>query len=280
MFRPSAGGVQNSELQIRHLRLALARREFSLHYQPQTAANGGALEGLEVLLRWRHPQRGAISPEVFIPLAEASGFIHVLGHWVLEEACRQYRRWSRADLAPPKISVNLSALQLTAPGWVEGVERVLAQTQMPPDCLELEITESCLVKNLGQAQTALERLQKLGVRVAIDDFGTGYSSLSLLQKFPIQRLKIDRSFVHGVADDLGARSLVRTIIAMGDSLGLDMVAEGVESVRQLQALAELRCAKAQGYLISHPVPPESIGSTVASLTQFGEWSKLRGRNPR
>ncbi|MEB3175340.1 MAG: EAL domain-containing protein, partial [Cyanobacteriota bacterium] len=249
---------QNSELQIRHLRLALARREFSLHYQPQTAANGGALEGLEVLLRWRHPQRGAISPEVFIPLAEASGFIHVLGHWVLEEACRQYRRWSRADLAPPKISVNLSALQLTAPGWAEGVERVLAQTQMPPDCLELEITESCLVENFTQARTTLERLQKLGVRVAIDDFGAGYSSLFCLKDLPIQTLKLDKSFLKDLDKSAKNQIVLQGIIDLGRRLKLKVVAEGVETREQFHLLKSFHCDVIQGYFVSRPLHLEGI----------------------
>jgi EAL domain-containing protein (putative c-di-GMP-specific phosphodiesterase class I) len=170
----------------------------------------------------------------------------------------------------------VSPRQLHDPQFVSVVAEALRRSRVAPDQLWLEVTESVMIAEPEQALNALNRLCDIGVRVAIDDFGTGYSSLSLIQKFPIQRLKIDRSFVNGVADDLSARSLVRTIIAMGDSLGLDMVAEGVESVRQLQALAELRCAKAQGYLISHPVPPDSMGSTVAALDQFGSWSRLRG----
>ncbi|MBJ7899659.1 MAG: EAL domain-containing protein [Cyanobacteria bacterium RI_101] len=249
---------QDSEPQARHLRRALARGEFSLHYQPQTAANGGALEGLEVLLRWTDPRRGAISPDVFIPLAETTGFIHVLGHWVLEEACRQYRRWSRANIAPPKLSVNLSALQLTAPGWAEGVERVLAQTQMSPDCLELEITESCLVKNLAQARTALERLQKLGVRVAIDDFGVGYSSLFCLKDLPVQSLKLDKSFLKDLDRSPKNRILLQGMIDLGRRLKLKVVAEGVETWEQFHLLKSFHCDVIQGYLISRPLPLEGI----------------------
>lgn len=258
MLRPSAQGFQNSELQIRHLRQALARREFSLHYQPQTAAQNGELEGLEVLLRWRHPQRGAISPEVFIPLAEATGFIHTLGHWVLEEACLQYRRWSQADIAPPKLSVNISALQLTAPGWAESVERVLAQTQMPPDCLELEITESCLVENLSQALTALERLQKLGVRVAIDDFGTGYSSLFCLKDLPIQSLKLDKAFLKDLNQSPKNRILLQGMIDLGRRLKLKVVAEGVETWEQFHLLKSFHCDVIQGYLISRPLHLDGV----------------------
>jgi EAL domain-containing protein (putative c-di-GMP-specific phosphodiesterase class I) len=160
--------------------------------------------------------------------------------------------------------------------FVSAVGEALMRAHIPADPLWLEVTEGVMIAEPEQALDALRKLCDLGVRVAIDDFGTGYSSLSLLQRFPIQRLKIDRSFISGVADELGSRSLVRTIIAMGDSLGLDMVAEGVESVRQLQALAELKCAKAQGFLISHPVAPDLMGQTVAALEQFGSWQRLRG----
>jgi EAL domain-containing protein (putative c-di-GMP-specific phosphodiesterase class I) len=233
-------------------------------------------------MRWTRDDGSIISPAEFIPIAEETGTIVPIGAWALLEALTHLRGWINEGICSREatMSVNVSPRQLHDPNFVPVVHEALLRSHIAPEQLWLEVTEGVMIAQPDQALETLTKLCAIGVRIAIDDFGTGYSSLSLLQKFPIQRLKIDRSFVHGVADDLGARSLVRTIIAMGDSLGLDMVAEGVESVRQLQALAELRCAKAQGYLISHPVPPESIGSTVASLTQFGEWSKLRGRNPR
>jgi len=261
---------------------ALERRELRLVHQPIVDVELGDVVGFEALMRWTRDDGSIISPAEFIPIAEETGTIVPIGAWALLEALTHLRGWINEGICSREatMSVNVSPRQLHDPNFVPVVHEALLRSHIAPEQLWLEVTEGVMIAQPDQALETLTKLCAIGVRIAIDDFGTGYSSLSLLQKFPIQRLKIDRSFVHGVADDLGARSLVRTIIAMGDSLGLDMVAEGVESVRQLQALAELRCAKAQGYLISHPVPPESIGSTVASLTQFGEWSKLRGRNPR
>ncbi len=261
---------------------ALERRELRLVHQPIVDIELGDVVGFEALMRWTRDDGSIISPAEFIPIAEETGTIVPIGAWALLEALTHLRGWINEGVCSREatMSVNVSPRQLHDPNFVPVVHEALQRSHIAPDQLWLEVTEGVMIAQPEQALDALTKLCALGVRVAIDDFGTGYSSLSLLQKFPIQRLKIDRSFVNGVADDLSARSLVRTIIAMGDSLGLDMVAEGVESVRQLQALAELRCAKAQGYLISHPVAPESMGATVASLTQFGEWSKLRGRNPR
>ena len=261
---------------------ALERRELRLVHQPIVDVELGDVVGFEALMRWTRDDGTIISPAEFIPIAEETGTIVPIGAWALLEALTHLRGWINEEICSREatMSVNVSPRQLHDPNFVPVVQEALLRSHIAPEQLWLEVTEGVMIAQPDQALETLTKLCAIGVRIAIDDFGTGYSSLSLLQKFPIQRLKIDRSFVNGVADDLGARSLVRTIIAMGDSLGLDMVAEGVESVRQLQALAELRCAKAQGYLISHPVPPESIGSTVASLTQFGEWSKLRGRNQR
>jgi diguanylate cyclase (GGDEF)-like protein len=261
---------------------ALERRELRLVHQPIVDIELGDVVGFEALMRWTRDDGSIISPAEFIPIAEETGTIIPIGAWALLEALTHLRGWINEGVCSREatMSVNVSPRQLHDPNFVPVVHEALLRSHIAPDQLWLEITEGVMIAQPEQALDALNKLCALGVRVAIDDFGTGYSSLSLLQKFPIQRLKIDRSFVNGVADDLSARSLVRTIIAMGDSLGLDMVAEGVESVRQLQALAELRCAKAQGYLISHPVAPESMGATVASLTQFGEWAKLRGRSPR
>ncbi|MEY2774979.1 MAG: hypothetical protein RL218_204 [Actinomycetota bacterium] len=257
---------------------ALERRELRLVHQPIVDIEDGEVVGFEALMRWQREDGSMISPAEFIPIAEETGTIVPIGAWALLEALTHLRTWITEGVcrSDATMSVNVSPRQLHDPQFVSVVAEALRRSRVAPDQLWLEVTESVMIAEPEQALNALNRLCDIGVRVAIDDFGTGYSSLSLIQKFPIQRLKIDRSFVNGVADDLSARSLVRTIIAMGDSLGLDMVAEGVESVRQLQALAELRCAKAQGYLISHPVPPDSMGSTVAALDQFGSWSRLRG----
>ncbi|MGA1407101.1 MAG: putative bifunctional diguanylate cyclase/phosphodiesterase [Ilumatobacteraceae bacterium] len=257
---------------------ALERRELRLVHQPIVDIEDGEVVGFEALMRWQRDDGSMISPAEFIPIAEETGTIVPIGAWALLEALTHLKTWITEGVcrSDATMSVNVSPRQLHDPQFVSVVAEALRRSRVTPDQLWLEVTESVMIAEPDQALSALNRLCDIGVRVAIDDFGTGYSSLSLLQKFPIQRLKIDRSFINGVSDDLSARSLVRTIIAMGDSLGLDMVAEGVESVRQLQTLAELRCAKAQGYLISHPVPPESMGSTVAALDQFGSWSRLRG----
>jgi diguanylate cyclase (GGDEF)-like protein len=259
---------------------ALERRELRLVHQPIVDIDMGDVVGFEALMRWQREDGTMVSPAEFIPIAEETGTIVPLGSWALLEALTHLRGWISQGIcrSDATMSVNVSPRQLHDPNFVAVVNEALLRAHVPPEQLWLEVTESVMITQPEQALDALNALCNLGVRIAIDDFGTGYSSLSLLQKFPIQRLKIDKSFVSGVAQDESARSLVRTIIAMGDSLGLDMVAEGIESVQQLQILAEMKCAKAQGFLISHPVPPESMGSTIASLDSFGAWNRLRGKN--
>jgi len=260
---------------------ALERRELRLVHQPIIDIDLGDVVGFEALMRWTREDGSIVSPAEFIPIAEETGTIVPIGAWALLEALTHLRGWINEGICSrdATMSVNVSPRQLHDPNFVPVVHEALMRSQIAPDQLWLEVTEGVMIAQPDQALDTLTRLCEYGVRVAIDDFGTGYSSLSLLQKFPIQRLKIDKSFIHGVADDLGARSLVRTIIAMGDSLGLDMVAEGVETAVQLQALVELRCSKAQGYLISHPVAPSMMATTIASLEQFDGWSKTKGRNP-
>lgn len=257
---------------------ALERRELRLVHQPIVDIDLGEVVGFEALMRWEREDGTMISPAEFIPIAEETGTIVPIGAWALLEALTHLRGWINEGIcrSDATMSVNVSPRQLHDVNFVSVVNEALMRAHIPADQLWLEVTEGVMIAEPDQALEALRKLCDLGVRVAIDDFGTGYSSLSLLQRFPIQRLKIDRSFISGVADELGARSLVRTIIAMGDSLGLDMVAEGVESVRQLQTLAELKCAKAQGFLISHPVAPDVMGQTVSALEQFGSWQRLRG----
>jgi diguanylate cyclase len=259
---------------------ALERRELRLVHQPIVDIDMGDVVGFEALMRWQRDDGTMISPAEFIPIAEETGTIVPLGAWALLEALTHLRGWITQGLcrSDATMSVNVSPRQLHDPNFVAVVNEALLRAHVPPEQLWLEVTESVMISQPEQALDALNALCDLGVRIAIDDFGTGYSSLSLLQKFPIQRLKIDKSFVSGVAQDESARSLVRTIIAMGDSLGLDMVAEGIESVQQLQILAEMQCSKAQGFLISHPVPPELMGTTIAALDTFGAWNKLRGKN--
>jgi diguanylate cyclase (GGDEF)-like protein len=254
---------------------ALERQELTLVYQPIIDLQLGDVLGFEALMRWEREDGSTSSPAQFIPIAEETGIIVPIGAWALIEALTHLRTWIDAGICPEtaSMSVNVSPRQLHDPQFVSVVSEALSRTRVQPQQLWLEMTESIMITEPEQALAALRRLNTLGVRIAIDDFGTGYSSLSLLQSFPIQRLKIDRSFISGIADDVSARSLVKTILAMSDALGLDTVAEGVETSRQLEALIELHCAKAQGYLISHPVAPEQMRNTVISLEKFSQWPK-------
>ena len=256
---------------------ALDRRELRLFHQPILDLQSGDVVGFEALMRWQQADGTIVSPAEFIPIAEDTGTIVPIGSWAMLEALTQLRRWIDEGVCSPSatMSVNVSPRQLSDTNFPAIVSEALTRSGVSPQLLWLEVTESVMIAEPELALATLRRLRSLGVRVALDDFGTGYSSLSLLQKFPLQRIKIDRAFVHGVADNPNDRSLVRTIIAMGRSLGLDMVAEGVESVHQLQVLSDLGCNKAQGYLISHPVPPDAMRSTVAALERLGQFPGLR-----
>ena len=252
---------------------ALDRDELRLYYQPILEMTTGDVTGFEALMRWQQADGTIVSPAEFIPIAEETGIIIKMGAWALLEAMNQLRTWIDDGVCSPtaNMSVNVSPRQLADPAFPSMVNEVLAQSHVSPNLLWLEVTEGIMIAEPEVALATLRRLRSLGVRVAIDDFGTGYSSLSSLQQFPLQRIKIDRAFVQGVADNANDRSLVRTIIAMGASLGLDMVAEGVETVQQLHVLSELGCTKAQGYLISRPMPPDAMRSTVAALERVGAW---------
>jgi len=256
---------------------ALDRRELRLFHQPILDLQSGDVVGFEALMRWQQSDGTIVSPAEFIPIAEDTGTIVPIGSWALLEALSQLRRWIDDGVCSPSatMSVNVSPRQLSDSNFPAIVSEALTRSGVSPQLLWLEVTESVMIAEPDLALSTLRRLRSLGVRVALDDFGTGYSSLSLLQKFPLQRIKIDRAFVQGVADNPNDRSLVRTIVAMGRSLGLDMVAEGVESVHQLQVLSDLGCSKAQGFLISHPVPADAMRSTVAALERLGQFPGLR-----
>ncbi len=256
---------------------ALDRRELRLFHQPILDLQSGDVVGFEALMRWQQADGTIVSPAEFIPIAEDTGTIVPIGSWALLEALTQLRRWIDDGVCSPSatMSVNVSPRQLADSNFPSIVGEAITRSNVPPQLLWLEVTESVMITEPELALSTLRRLRSLGVRVALDDFGTGYSSLSLLQKFPLQRIKIDRAFVQGVADNPNDRSLVRTIIAMGRSLGLDIVAEGVESVHQLQVLSDLGCSKAQGYLISHPVPADAMRSTVAALERLGHFPGLQ-----
>ncbi len=255
---------------------ALDRREFRLFHQPIVDVDSGRVSGFEALIRWLKPDGTMVSPAEFIPIAEDTGLIIEIGAWALLEALTQLDNWSDDGIVPEctTISVNVSPRQLADPAFPDTVQEAINRSGVAPHRLWLEVTESVMVDNPEMARTSLRRVRSMGVRIALDDFGTGYSSLSLLQQFPIHRIKIDRAFVNGVADSANDRSLVRTVIGLGESMGLDIVAEGVETVEQLRLLRSLDCAKAQGFLISHPVPSEAMRSTVAALESLADWPEF------
>jgi diguanylate cyclase (GGDEF)-like protein len=259
---------------------ALDRHELRLFHQPILDLDTGEVVGFEALMRWQQSDGTIVSPAEFIPIAEETGTIVPIGAWALLEALTQLRRWIDDGVCSPQatMSVNVSPRQLADPSLPSVVSEALARSGMDASHLWIEITEGVMISEPELALSTLQKMKALGVRVALDDFGTGYSSLSLLQRFPLQRIKIDRAFVQGVADNPSDRALVRTIVAMGHSLGLDMVAEGVESLHQIQVLHELGCRKAQGYLISHPVPADAMRSTVSALERIGRFPLLRGEH--
>ena len=222
---------------------------FRLHYQPQVALAGGAVVGAEALIRWRDPALGEVAPARFIPVAEDSGFIVALGDWVLAQAVRQGADWLRRGLPVP-IAINVSALQFQQPQFVERVAAVLAESRLPAHLLELELTESILVRDADEALQRLQALARIGVRLSIDDFGTGYSSLAYLKRFPIDKLKIDRSFVQGLPGEDSDRAIVVAILQMADALGMKVIAEGVESEAQRQFLQSNGCHEFQGFLFA------------------------------
>ena len=242
------------------LRRALENNEFELHYQPQIAIDGGTIVGAEALLRWRHPQRGLVMPDEFIPVAEDTGLIVPIGEWVLRTACAQYAQWRRDGLPAIRLAINLSARQLRQKNLPDIVQEILAENAIHPADLELEITETSLVQNTDGASVALHALKSLGVKLSLDDFGTGYSSLSYLRRFPIDVLKIDRSFIRDISSDPSDAVLVRTIIDLAHSLGMTAVAEGVESSAQLYFLRSHKCNFAQGYFIGKPMQADAFAS--------------------
>jgi diguanylate cyclase (GGDEF)-like protein len=240
------------------LRRALERSEFEVHYQPLVDISTGVVVGMEALVRWQHPELGFLSPAEFIPLAEDTGLIMPLGEWVLRTACAQCSAWHSEGLAPLTVAVNLSAHQFQQLNLSEVVVRVLRETGLSPLSLELELTESSIMKNAESAVKTLGELKEMGISIAVDDFGTGYSSLGYLKRLPIDKLKIDQTFVRDVTTDPNDASLVMAIIALAHNLRLKVLAEGVETEEQLRFLHLLRCDEWQGYLYSKPLPAEAF----------------------
>lgn len=253
---------------ISRLRNALANDEFLLHYQPKIEVLTGRVAGVEALLRWRTSDGTMISPGEFIPLAEETGLIVPIGEWVLNQACLINREWQKAGRRPIPVSVNISAIQLERDDLVDKVTAVLKETGLTPQYLELEITESALMSDVKQSIRTLERLRELGVRTSIDDFGTGYSSLAHLKRFPVDTLKIDQSFIRDITADRGNAGIVQAVISLSHTLGLTVVAEGVETPEEYRYLSARGCDQIQGYYTGRPVPPDEVVGQLRPLHSY------------
>lgn len=262
-FTPAMNEQAQQRLSLEsRLRRALEKREFLLHYQPQVDLQTGRVLGVEALLRWNEEGRGMMGPDQFIPVAEESGLIIPIGQWVLREACAQARRWIDAGLPPLRMAVNLSARQFDSPTLLQDVFAAVTGAGLDPSVLELEITESALMRNTAASASILHQLSEAGFKLAVDDFGTGYSSMSYLKRFPINRLKVDRSFVTDLTVDRDDAAIVAAIIAMAQALGLEVVAEGVETQEQYARLQGMGCDLGQGYLMSRPLPAAQLEALV------------------
>jgi diguanylate cyclase len=284
-FRPEMSVFTAERLKLENeLRAALAGQQFELHFQPKVDVISGAITGAEALLRWRHPTRNMISPASFIPLAEETGLILGIGDWVLREACRQASRWHRAGVPFMRIAVNLSAKQFRQRNLAALVQSALEEAQLPPQFLELELTESSVMVDPEASTKILEELSRLGVLVSIDDFGTGYSNMSYLRRFPLDKLKIDRSFVR----DLGSKdgvSIVQAIVSLAHTLRLKVIAEGVETPEQVEAIRALGCDQYQGYFFSAPVDAAAFEAllhrqTAVPIDMNRTYSKLSAFIPK
>jgi diguanylate cyclase (GGDEF)-like protein len=244
------------------LRGALERQEFVLQYQPKIDLRTGMITGAEALIRWLHPQRGMVSPLMFVPVAEDSGLILPIGMWVRREACQQARAWQDAGFAPLSVAVNISVVEFRDQNFLESVRAILRETRLEPSRLELELTESVLMQHVDASTSVLRKLKAMGVRLAVDDFGTGYSSLSYLRRFPIDALKIDRSFVREITSNPDDATIVSAVISMGRSLNHCVIAEGVETREQCTFLQNQQCDQGQGYYFSRPVFPEQFAKLL------------------
>ncbi len=244
-------GLENS------LRKAIYNDEFVLHYQPQIDIVTGGVVGVEALIRWQHPVQGMIEPGKFISIAEATGLIIPIGEWVIKEVCRQNQSWQCHGLVIP-IAINISAVQFSQADFCNMIEMILTRTGIDPCLLEIELTEGVVMKDADQAINGLKRLKELGLRLSIDDFGTGYSSLSYLRRFPIDKLKIDQSFVRYMTTDNASLAIIESIIALGHSLGLIVIAEGVETEQELEMLRQRHCQEVQGYYFARPMSADQL----------------------
>ena len=264
-----------SLLMVNELRQAIERNELALHFQPQLSLASGQVRGIEALLRWQHPLRGWIPPVQFIPIAEESGLIVPLGEWVLRQAFRQLQLWEGAGIVPPlRISINISALQFHRREFPAYLKAQLAAFSINPLLVELELTESALMNHVDDVLRTLEEIKSMGVSLAIDDFGTGFSSLSYLRRFPIDRLKIDQSFVRDIHATPVNESIARAIVALASSLGLDVVAEGIEKPAEKAVLERLGCTEGQGFLFAKGLPASELAAWLASNELFAKFRHL------
>jgi diguanylate cyclase (GGDEF)-like protein/PAS domain S-box-containing protein len=255
------------------LRGALARREFVLHYQPKASIDTGLISGFEALLRWNHPQRGLVSPTEFIPILEDTGLINEVGEWVVRQACGQIRAWQADGLKACPVAINLSARQFNQNDLDASIARILDETQIDPNLLEFELTESILMSDSEDAVRVLDTMKKCGIRLSVDDFGTGYSSLAYLRRFPLDSLKIDCTFIRHITTDSGDATIAKAIISLAHSLKLKVVAEGVETQAQLDFLREHACDEMQGYLFARPMPAGDCARALAEGWRLPERQK-------
>jgi len=271
IFDPSMNAKALARFQMdSELRRGLDREEFILHYQPVVGLRSGRIEGWEALVRWRHPERGLVPPLDFISLAEETGLIVPLGKWVLEEACRQAGEWTRKYPATPKrlMNVNISARQFQHRDLITTVLNALRMAGMAPDALKLEITESIMMKDPVASLEAMKTFRSMDIHLVIDDFGTGYSSLSYLKRFPVDTLKVDKSFVDGLGKDPESTAIVTAVISLAKSLGMRVTAEGIETLDQMEHLQRLDCDQGQGYHFSRPLTAQAAEELLASNPQW------------
>ena len=268
VFRPEMRAQVVRRLQMESdLRHAIKNADLSIYYQPIISLDDGQLQSIEALVRWQHPQKGAISPVDFIPLAEETGLVREMDYWVLNNACRELRQWQQlhSSLSKLSVNVNLSANHFSHRGLIESVDRILQETGLDASCLKLEVTESAVIKNPQSAARLLQQLRERGVQVCLDDFGTGYSSLSYLNSLPFNVLKIDRSFIKKLSATTGSNEILKAIIQLGSNLKMNVVAEGVETDEQLDQLRDLNCPYAQGFWFSRPIDSQSMTKLLPNL---------------
>jgi EAL domain-containing protein (putative c-di-GMP-specific phosphodiesterase class I) len=283
-FSPGMSVFSRERLNLEsELRRALPMKQFEVHYQPKIDIATGRMNSVEALLRWRHPTRGLVGPLEFLPIAEETGLMLAIGEWVLRESCRQARQWQREGLPFLRISVNISPIHFRQSKFLEIVRSALLDHDLEPQYLEIELTETTVMDHAENSVNILEELSRMGVIVSIDDFGTGYSSMSYLRRFPIDKLKIDRSFINDMTTNSDAASIVKAIISLAHSLRLKVVAEGVETKEQLRQLRELGCDQFQGFYRSAAVAASEIGEfvqkspEVASLPDQGPFLETQSK---